>query len=64
MSRTVVLSFLQFVLLPQLFVYFVVIACIGNHMISSAIWDKAARVISFQRLTKLHGPVGSKICSL
>ena len=31
--------------------------CIGNHMISSAIWNKSARV-NFQRLTKLHEPVG------
>ena len=30
--------------------------CIGNHMISSAFWDKSARV-NFSRLTKLHEPV-------
>ena len=33
------------------------ILLIGNHMILSTIWDKSARV-NFQRLTKLHKPVG------
>ena len=31
---------------------------IGNHMISSTIWNKQARVNFFLRLTKLHEPVG------
>ena len=31
--------------------------CIGNHMISSAIWNKQARV-NFSKTNKLHEPVG------
>ena len=34
------------------------IICIGKHMVSSATWNKRARVNFFQRPTKLREPVG------
>ena len=34
------------------------ITCIGNHVVSSAIWNKWAGINFFQRPTKLREPVG------
>ena len=42
--------------------YLYLMICIGNHMISSAILDKSARV-NFQRLTKLQFVVFEKFTS-
>ena len=36
-----------------IFTFFKCCMCIGNHMISSAIWDKSA-LVNFLKATKLH----------